>query len=637
MKRLFPLLLISGVLSGSAWAQPSTIGPMPVPPADFATDARRTAYLARANEVLQWYVDSITPGEPATFAAGQIAAKLARREDSAAVSARVVELMSVPQSQDMFWMFPWTAISCLGRDQLTPEAKAAIRGQWRTYFPMRGDTENHWAMYYASLYLMTELYPEDPAESWFNGKSSAENRAEARDYLIHWMDLATTIGQGEFNPTHYIGEYAIPMLYLATWARDPEMKIRGRMKLDWLLADLAENTLNGVLRGPNARTDDTTVIQRWQALASYFSWQCFGNTPPPAGYGGFGVWFAVAAANYEVPEVIHRLAVDREKDYLQHDLKRSRRRWRYSDVPMAPVYKTNYMRRDYAVGSYQGGLADPIQTHVWDVTWAVPDPRGVHNTMFSAHPYASPHVMQAYFTELPDHMLELLANQGKPSYDVSDKILGGSPYERVFQDLDTVVALYDIPEGTRYPRVNGFFSKDLGNLTEDKSGWIFAQGGNTYLAYRPLAPFHWEHLLGYKQLPSTSGYKWERVDRGDKGDKLLVSPHLKNGTILQAASVDEFKDFAAFQAAIRALPLTYSLEPVPTVKFTTLRGKAVVCTYGAAPAVDGQPVDYTKWKLFEGPYLNAEKGSRKLTITHGRLERVLDFNTLTITDRVKPE
>ena len=33
-------------------------------------------------------------------------------------------------------------------------------------------------------------------------------------------------------------------------------------------------------------------------------------------------------------------------------------------------------RRDYAVGSYQGGMADPIQTHVWDVTWAVPDPRG---------------------------------------------------------------------------------------------------------------------------------------------------------------------------------------------------------------------------------------------------------------------
>jgi hypothetical protein len=637
MNKIILLLSLCGVLAGSAPAQPSTTGPVPVPTQDYRTDSRRLAYLARIDETLQWYVDAIKPGEPATFNAPQIATKLARREDAALVSARVVEIMQGRQSQDMFWMFPWTAISYLGRDQLTPEAKAAIRDAWRTYFPMRGDTENHWAMYYASLYLMTELYPDDPAESWFNGKSSVENNAEARAYLIHWMDLATTIGQGEFNPTHYIGEYAIPMLYLATWAKDPEMKIRGHMKLDWLLADLAENTINGVLRGPNARTDDTSVIQRWLALSSYFSWQCFGNTPPPPSYGGFGVWFAIAAANYEVPEVIYRVANDREQDFLQHDLKRSRRRWRYSDVLMAPVYKTNYMRHDYAVGSYQGGMTDPIQSHVWDVTWAVTDPRGVHNTMFSAHPYASGQVMQTYFTELPDHMLELLSSQGKPSYDVPDKILGGSPYERVFQELDTVIALYDIPEGTRYPRINGFFSKDLVNVTEDKSGWIFAQGGNTYLAYRPLAAFHWEHLLGYKQLPSTSGYKWERVDRGDKGDKLLVSPHLKNGTIVQAASASEFKSFAEFQAAVVALPLEFKLEPTPSVKMKTLRGKQVVFAFDGPPRVDGREVDYSKWKLFEGPHLNAERGSRKLTITHGRLERVLDFNTLTITDRVRPE
>lgn len=634
MKR-FSLICFLVIAVATATAQPSTTGPMPGPITDFALDARRIAYLARANEVLHYYADSVKPNDPATLGTGQIAAKLALRQDSALVSARIVELMSGQQGQDMFWMFPWTAISYLGRDQLTPEAKKAIREAWRTYFPMRGDTENHWAMYYTSLYLMSELYPNDPPSAWFNGKSSAENRAEARDYLIHWMDLATTIGQGEFNPTHYIGEYAIPMLYLSTWAHDPEMRIRGQMMLDWLLADLAENTLDGVLRGPNARTDDTSVIQRWQALASYFTWQCFGNTAPPAGYGGFGIFFAAAAANYRVPEIIHRIAVDRDHDYLQRDLKRSRRRWRYSDVLMAPVYKTNYMRHDYAVGSFQGGLTDPIQTHVWDVTWAVPDPRGVHNTMFSVHPYVSGRALQTYFTELPDHMIELLSSQGKPSYDVPDKILGSSPYERVCQNLDTVIALYDIPEGTRYPRINGFFSKDLVDVTEDKSGWIFARGGNTYLAYRPLAPYHWEHLLGYKQLPSASGYKWERVDYGEKGDKLLVSPHLKNGTIVQAASAAEFKDFAAFQDAIRALPLEVKLEPVPSVKLKTLRGHDVAFVYGKAPIVDGTPVDYSKWKLFEGPYLNAEKGSRKLTITYGRLERVLDFNTLTITDRVK--
>lgn len=64
-------------------------------------------------------------------------------------------------------------------------------------------------------------------------------------------------------------------------------------------------------------------------------------------------------------------------------------------------------------------------------------------------------------------------------------------------------------------------------------------------------------------------------------------------------------------------------------------GKKVTCAFGQTPTVDGRPLDYSKWKLFEGPYLNSEVGSRRLTITHGPLERVLDLNALTATDRVR--
>jgi hypothetical protein len=243
--------------------------------------------------------------------------------------------------------------------------------------------------------------------------------------------------------------------------------------------------------------------------------------------------------------------------------------------------------------------------------------------------------MQMYFTVRPDTMVNSVASEGKPSYNVSDKLVACSPYEQVFQDLDTVVALYDIAPGTQFPQINGFFSKDLINLTEDESGWIFAQGGETYLAYYPLASYDWIPHLGYRQLPrNQKGYRFERFDTGGK---VLVSPHLKNGTIVQAAATSEFKNFAEFQAAIRALPLEIQLEPTPTVMMRTLRGKNIVCTYGEAPTIDGESLDYTKWKLFEGPYLNAEKGSRQLAITHGSLKRVLDFNTLTISDSIIPK
>lgn len=627
MKRL-TFFLLSLVPVATTHAQPSFLGPVPDRTVITAADHRRLAYEARIDEVLAWRSGLIKPEAPLLSDMAAIATQLSLRRDIERCNRSVIDQMKEPGSGP-FWMFPTVAVAYLGRDQLSPEARAALRRAWSSTLQLRGDTENHWAMYYVSLYLMAQLHPGEPGESWYTGKSSAENLAESRDYLIHWMKLATTVGQGEYTCSHYIGEYAIPLLYLATWAEDPAMRQRAVMMLDWILADQFANSLDGVLHGANARTDDTSVVERWNALSSFFSWLLLGNTPSPAGYGGWGIYFAVAARHYHLPEVIYRIGVDRDGDFLQRDLKRTRRRWRNSDVEMAPIYKTNYSRRDYAVGSYQGGVSDPIQTHVWDVTWAVLDPRGVHNTMFSLHPISSSRDMMTYFAELPDRMTNSVTKEGKVSYDSPDKFLGSSRYEQVFQDLDSIVALYDIPAGTRFPHINGFFSKDLVDLSEDASGWIFARGGNAYLAYRPLAPYEWQPAKGYIS-------SW-RPDRVEKGDRRLYSPHLKNGTILQAASTSEFPSMEAFQAAIRALPLTFKLEPVPSVTWRTLRGRSVVVTYGKPPVVDGRTVDYRKWKLFEGPYLNAEKGSQRLVLTHGRLERILDFNTLTVSDRVKPE
>ena len=600
----------------AAPAQPSFTAPAPGPAVVEDAAARRTNYLARRDEVVRWRAGLAKPGEPATLGLAEIAAKLALREDAAACSERLIELMKTP-SGDMFWMFPVTCISYLGRDQLTPEAKAAVREAWRTYFPLRGDTENHWVMYYSTIYLMAQLWPDEPGDRWFNGKSSAEISAESRAWLLQWMNLTTTIGQGEYDCTHYLGEYSIPMLYLATWAKDPAMRQRGHMMLDYVMADFAVETLNGIYIGSHARTDDTSVLEKWNALSSFFGWLMLGNCPPTASYGGWGIYFAAIADQYELPEVIYRIGTDRSGAYTHFERKRTRHRWRNSEVRNAPVYKTAYLTRDYALGSDQGGLLQPIQQHSWDLTWAVPDPRGVHNTIFSVQPYYGPHELMMYFTEMPDYMPAAVTFQGKPTYIAESKLLGGSPYEQIFQQDDALITLSDIPAGTNYEQVNGFFSKDLVNIEEDASGWIFAQGGRAYLAYRPLAPYEWRPI--------------------EKGGRRLASPHRQNGTILQAASAGEFKRWEDFKTALRALPLAIKLAPTPQVTFTSLRGRKIECTYGAAPRVDGRTVDHAKeWKLFAGPYLNAEVGSRMLTLTHGRLKRVLDFNTLTITDAITP-
>jgi hypothetical protein len=59
---------------------------------------------------------------------------------------------------DMFWMFPVIGAYMHGKDKMSPGAKSAVRNAWKTYAPYRGDTENHWAMYYASLFLAAEQW-----------------------------------------------------------------------------------------------------------------------------------------------------------------------------------------------------------------------------------------------------------------------------------------------------------------------------------------------------------------------------------------------------------------------------------------------------------------------------------------------
>jgi hypothetical protein len=556
----------------------------------------QSTYQQRSRELIEYYAHPAGPGDSG-FAT--VAAKLNLKEDPAWCSRRVLELLKPPVSGDMFWMFPITAVAFSDRGQLTEEARTAIKQAWHSYYPYRGDTENHWLLYYSTLFLMAEKWPNETGEFWFNGKSSAENRAEASAWIHSWMDLTTKRGQGEYDCTHYMGVYLLPMSYLAGWAEDPALKKRARTMLDYLIADYSVESLNGLFVGSHARTDDRQVLEKWWGVSSDFFWLLYGQGFR-SGNGGYPLYYSLAA-NYEPPAILKSIATDRSTPYTHYELKRTRNRWRYHDERHGPVYKTTYMRKEYAVGSDQGGILQPVQQHSWDVTWALADPRGAHNTLFTVHPYSSNDELLTYFTFSPDSGTEGVV-RSKKNYDMPDKLLGGSPYEKIFQDQDTVIVLYDIPHGARFPHINGFFSKDLSVLQEDASGWIFARGGDAWIAYRPLQPYSWKPL--------------------EAGGKRLFSPYLKNGAVVQVAPAGDYRDLAAFRQAILALPLKFQMDPLPSVDFKSLRGKQLSFTYGGVPRVDAKPLNYAAWPLFGGPFLEAAKDSGTLLLKY-KNERLL--------------
>jgi hypothetical protein len=74
------------------------------------------------------------------------------------------------------------------------------------------------------------------------------------------------------------------------------------------------------------------------------------------------------------------------------------------------------------------------------------------------------------------------------------------------------------------------------------------------------------------------------------------------------------------------------IEPVPEVRFRSLRGRTMEFTYGQTPRVDGRALDYAHWPLFGGPFMEAGVDSERLVLKYGKMRRTLDFRTLSVTD-----
>jgi hypothetical protein len=102
--------------------------------------------------------------------------------------------------------------------------------------------------------------------------------------------------------------------------------------------------------------------------------------------------------------------------------------------------------------------------------------------------------------------------------------------------------------------------------------------------------------------------------------------------VVQVAARSEFAGMDEFSRAILGLPLEVHLTPTPSVNFRSLRGKTLAFTYGEVPRVNGAALDYARWPLFGGPFVEAAVDSEELILKYGKMRRTLDFRRLTVKD-----
>jgi hypothetical protein len=400
-----------------------------------------------------------------------VAARLKLGVDTALAWRQLDTLLEKPTG-DIFWMYPATGFYFNMKDKLSDDWKRRFRQTWKSYTPYRGDTENHFLMYYSSLFLFSQEWPDLPGSEWFNGKSSKENYAEAKEYLNYWIDETVRYGTTEWDSPRYLYYYLTPLIILRDFTADPVMQRRFDMMLEYQLADFAAEYLNGSYCGAHSRDGDGSVIDPRKAEATTYAQFYFEDSLafvlPDLAYA--------AMSNFHCPRIIRDIAHDRDTAFVHTEVKRSRAKMRFSPERYTPVYKYDYMTPDYCLGSMQGGLQQPIQQHTWDITFASDKP---NNTIFGLHPYYSGTELGMFFPEEPELMIEGIT-KAKASYTNENKWIGGSPYEHVSQYQNVLHAFYEIDSTVQPGHADLFIPKSIDTLVRGRRQWIFVSMGDAF-------------------------------------------------------------------------------------------------------------------------------------------------------------
>jgi len=471
---------------------------------------------------------------------------------------------------DMFWMYGCTGLYFSTKKNLPAAYKKKIRECWKKFTPYRGDTENHFLMYYSSLYLMSQEWSNLPASEWFLGKSSQDIHKESEAYLNTWINRTVKFGQIEFDSPRYLYYFITPLVLLSEYTKDPAIKLNSKMMLEFLLADYAAKYLDGNFCGAHSRISNEQAYDTRNSEATsygeYFFEDSVEHILPDIAFA--------AISSFNVPKIIRDIASSRKEPYSIHEIKRSRDALRYSAALNSPVYDYAFMTKDFSLGSIQGGLVQPIQQRSWSLTI---NSSQKDNIIFGLHPYVSEKELAAFFPEEPSFMLEKIEGV-KNGYTSENKWVGGSPYEKIKQCKNEIECDYDIPPEEKYQHVD-IFLPGWGKFLQRDSALIRIQYDSCIVEVAPRTK--------YILIPESKNFRLRlSLDSG------------KTSYFITCNRADEFNDFDT---------------------------SSTLC------AKDDMPEGLRKedW-LYYSKFLESKLGSGILKMKDGTHERILDFTTDTI-------
>ncbi|MBT7861567.1 MAG: hypothetical protein HN712_14700 [Gemmatimonadetes bacterium] len=508
-----------------------------------------------------------------------------------------------------FNIFPGIALLCRWEDRVPEAAVADIKRMFLSGWQQRGNTENHWLMFYVGNLLAAERWADEP--KFWNGLPPAAMHAEARRWILGMIARSATIGHYEYDSTGYHNEHFVPYLALAEHSRDEHLRQQAEKMVLFLLADMAVEYFHGAYAGGHSREGN---VNTWTQVGpgQGLNYLYFGDEDfdPERHCQTYAV--PAMAAHFRPPALLARMALDRDTPHMVRKTKPPRAVYRHVERPAEAVRKTTWMSRSFALGSTQTGLpgppAGPIDLVSWDLTWVGPR----HQAKICCnHPYQSPKRFSAFLPDYPQRVGRSVGT-GKPFLLRPDRLFGASPYERMMQHEGTAIILYRIPEEDETPFVNCFLPK--APTWHERGDWLLADLGDFYVGVRPIGPYQWEDIR-------EAGKDGNWID----GWLLRINdPHA--GLVIEAVEQDDIATFDEYLHRRSDSPPDLSGWPeAGRVAVSTWAGTRLDMSFDGSHHIDGESIDYTAWPLLDSPCVAAPLGSGLVSLQHDDDSLSLDF------------
>lgn len=510
---------------------------------------------------------------------------------------------------------------------MPPETIETIRTFFLDGVLVRGNTENHWLMYYAGNLLAAERWQDEPR--FWDGRPPEAMRREATRWILGTIERTARIGHHEYDSPGYQIEHMAPLIGLYEHTRDKHLREQVERVLTLKVADMALEYFKGSWAGSHSREgyreNTWTRVGPIQTLQYLY----LGGEDFNADYHLHHYAIPAAASSYRPPSMFADMAWDRSTPQLVRKTKAPRNIIRHAPQAAGPVRKSTYLSRSFALGSAQinlpGTAAGPIDLVSWDLTWSAPRHQG---KICCNHPFQGPERFSAFLPPYPQNALRDIGG-GKPYLQSKDRLFGASPFERMLQHEGTIIVLYRIPAQDEAPFVNLFLPKDTDWV--ERGGWLFGDQGDFHVGVRPIGPWHWERIRVARNDSIM-------VTQGDLIDGwLLRIQDPRAGLVLEAVEAADVASFDEFCEGRAALDVDLSAWPDgEMVRAQTFSGTQMEIVYDGSHRIDGELVDYDSWPLYEAPGgTYAEVDTGKMRFAHGGQVVDVDFG-LDVTKAMMP-